>query len=256
MNKYYFLLCSLPSVNIGAKPFVSFVELENYLDWNLTEADKKVLYSFKQYIDIKNLKNMWMDRGIDSRGNLDEKTIHEISLTEDFIPGYVLDYLKKYISIDERINNFSLLEMEFFKYEIENPKSDFLHRYFSFERETRLILTALRAKTLKIDISKELEGEDKKDPLVDNILSEKEAKVYTPPKEYEKLRDIYLKSQDNPKELYKSFLEYCFNKYGDFSEKDPFTIDQILGYLANLILVEDFYYLDQEKGKLVVDSLL
>ena len=256
MNKYYFLLCSLPSLNIGSKPEVTFLELKKYLDWNLSTIDKEVLYSYMQYIDIKNLKNVWLGKSIDLRGNLDEKAINEGLLTEDFFPEFVFDYLKRFETIDEKINNFSKLEVEFIKYQIENTKNKFLSSYFTFERETKLILTALRAKKLKRDISKELEIEDKKDSLVVNILSQKEANDYHPPKEYELLKDLFLKHQDTPKALNKGFMEYCFHRYTVIPENDLFTIDQILGYISNLILVEDYYYLDHEKGKLIVDSLI
>ena len=256
MNKYYFLLCSLPTIEIGVKPYVTFVELENYLKWNLSEQDKMTLVKFREYLDIKNLKNLWMNRELDPRGNLDSKAIHELALREDLIPQYILDFMNKYPSVEERISNFSVIEIAFIKRCIRYPKSDFLQSYFTFKRETKLVLTALRAKTLKRDISIELEGEDFDDDFVQAILAQKDEKVYQPPKEYEELRDIYLKYREDPKALYKAYLEFCFNRYTEFSEKDPFTIDQILGYLANLILVEDYYNLDQERGNLIVQSLL
>lgn len=256
MNKYYFLVCSFPTIEIGVKPYVTFVELENYLNWNLTKRDKKTLFIFKTYLDIKNLKNIWMEREIDPRGNFDEKTFHELSLREDILPDYVVNFMKKFESVEQRIKNFSILEIGFLKYQIKNRKSNFLLSYFSFKRETKLVLTALRAKKLGRDISKELEGEDFEDSFVADILSQKDEKTYKPPKEYEELAEIYIKYQDKPKILYKAYLEYCFKRYSEFSESKPFTIDQILGYLANLILVEDYQNLDQERGNLIVQSLL
>jgi hypothetical protein len=256
MNKYYFLLCSLPSISIGSKPYISFLELENYLDWNLSETDKKKLFYFRQYIDIKNLKNLWLEKKIDLRGNFDEKTLHEALLTEDFFPAYVFEYLKRYVSTEEKITNFPLLEINFFHDQIFAPKSPFLLSFFKFERESKLVLTALRAKNLGRDISVELAGENENDLLVDNILTQKDEVSFRPPPEYLQLNNIFLKYQNEPKVLYKTFLEYCFQRYASFSEKEPFTIDQILGYLANLIIVEDYYYLNQERGNSIVDSLL
>lgn len=256
MNKYYFLICSLPTIEIGLKPSVTFLELNKYMNWNLREKDKKILYNFKEYLDIKNLKNLWMEREIDHRGNFDDKTIHEISLREDILPEYINDFMKKFESPDQRINNFSIVEIAYLRDQIDHPKSDFLLSYFTFKRETKLILTALRSKKTGRDITLELQGEDFNYPLVEDILAQKDEKVYDPPQEYEDLKNIYIKYQDQPKALYKAFLEYCFNKYLEFSDKGLFTIDQVLGYLANLILVEDFYNLDQERGNLIVQSLL
>lgn len=256
MNKYYFLLCSLPTINIGSKPDISFVELENYLDWNLSETDKKVLYDFKQYIDIKNLKNIWMGNHVDMRGNLDEKAISEASQTEDYFPSFVFEYLKKYESKDDRILNFASLENQFLKYQIENAKSNFIRSYFAFERDTKMVLAALRAKKLGVDLIKEIAIEDSKDPIVETIFSQKDEREYHPPKGFEKLKGVFDKNQNAPTALNTAFIEYCFYSYFELTEGDLFNIDQILGYLANLILVEDYYNLDHDQGKSIVDSML
>ena len=256
MNKYYFLLCSFPTLNIGVKPPLSFNELEKYLDWNLSQKDKEVLAVFRQYKDIKNLKNTWMEKKIDPRGNLDLKNINEVIQSQNFFPNFVFDFLKKYGSASERINNFAILEIQFLKYQINNLKNDFLVSYFTFEREIKLVSTALRAKLFNKDIANELKDEDQKDKFVENILSQKDSKTYHPPKQYEKLRKIFLKFKDNPKKLYKAFLEYCMEMYNNFVINDYFTINQILVYLASLFLVEDYYELNHEKGKLLVDKLL
>lgn len=256
MNKYYFLLCSLPSINIGSKPEISFVDLKNYLDWNLSDKDKSLLYIFRQYTDIKNLKNLWLGLKIDPRGNLDEKTLQEAFLTKDFFPEYVFEYVKKFPSNEDKINNFSSLEGNFLILQQENLQSEFLRSYFLFEREVKLILVALRSKNLNKDLMKELFWEDKLDPFFQNIASQTTEREYSPPKEYEVLKEMFVKLQKSPKVLYRSFLEYCLSKYMSFSEKDPFTIDQILGYLASLMLVEDYFYLNDEKGRSIVDSLL
>lgn len=256
MNKYYFLLSSLPVISIGTKPDISFIELKNYLDWNLSNKDKEKLFVFKQHIDLKNLKNIWLGKKIDPRGNLDDKTLNEAILVGEFFPKYVFKYLRKDLSVGEKLANFPVLESEFFRFQIDNSKSDFLLSYFTFQRNSRLIFAALRAKRLKWDISEELEGEDRKDFLVEGILSQKDEIDYQPPKEYLQLKDIFVKYGSEPKVLYRKFLEYCFSLYEDLSGKNFFTVDQILAYLANLILVEDYYHLNQDKGNSIVDSLL
>ena len=256
MNRYYFLLCSLPPINIGVNPYITFSELENYLEWNLSDKDKLILSSFMQYIDIKNLLNIWRGNNIDLRGNLDEKELSEVLQTEDYFPSFVFEYLKKNESVDSKISNFASLENDYLKYQISKSKNDFIRSYFTFERETRLVLSALRSKKIGVDISNTFSDEDKKDPIVDNIILQKDENIYHPPKEFETLKNIYLKNQDDPKTLHKGVLEYFFNKYFELTEKDLFNIDQILGYIANLIMVEDYNNLDHDQGKSLVDSML
>lgn len=261
-NKYYFPVCSFPLIQIGTKPETSFYELQNYLEWNLSEKDKKSLYCFKQYTDVKNLKNIWLGKTIDCRGNFDEKDLNELFFIEEYFPQCVADFFKKYDSSEDRIKNFSLLEISFLNYQIKTVKNEFLRNFFLFEKEVKFVLAALRAKKFRRDISAELERWGKRDFLVESILAQKDSDSYDPPKEYEELKNIFLKhvDGDDPLALYKSILGYSAKKYISLSGEKPFTIDQILGYLAVLITVEDYYNLMdnhvRENGKHIISSFL
>ena len=59
-------------------------------------------------------------------------------------------------------------------------------KYYEFERELRLILTALRAKRSGKDIIRELQFEDPTDPLVADILAQKDARRLRPAAENSK----------------------------------------------------------------------
>jgi hypothetical protein len=256
MHKYYFLAASLPPIVIGSQPDLFFEELKYLLDWSLTPEDKEILYNFRQYIDIKNLKRILLNQKIDPRGNLDEKTLNEALLLEEYFPEFVFDFLKKNETLEKRKENFFFLESAFLNYQIANTKNDFLLSYFSLERTMKLVFTALRAKEMGKDILEELKFEDKSDWLVEQILDQRDLINYDPPKGFEKLKEIFVKNIDDPKALSRVLVEYHFEKNNEMGGKDPFTIDQILGYVSNLFLVEDFYNLDEEKGKAIVDSLL
>ncbi len=255
MHKYYFLATSLPPISIGAKPDLFFEELKHLLEWSLTDKDKEILYNFRQYIDIKNLKRIILNKKIDPRGNLDEKTLNEALLLQEYFPDFVFDFLKKNESLEKRKENFFYLESQFLKYQIERTKNKFLLEYFSLERTMRLIFTALRAKEMGKDVLEELKYEDKTDSLVEQIFDQRDLSIYDPPRGFEKLKEMFVKYMDDPKTLYRAFLEYQFEKHNEMARDYPFTIDEILGYISNLIMVEDFYYLDEEKGKAIVDSL-
>ena len=124
------------------------------------------------------------------------------------------------------------------------------------ERDIKIIFSALRAIELNRNIEDELLFEDKKDPLMEYIFSQKGSSILEVPKEYEGLKQIFLKNKNNPKNLHFELLDYRFKKINEKSEKDLFTISQILGYIANLIIVEDYFKLDKMQGKVIIDSLL
>jgi hypothetical protein len=119
-----------------------------------------------------------------------------------------------------------------------------------------LVLTAIRAKEEKKELSYELQYEDPRDFFVRDILSQKEGSIYEPPEEYKELKNLYLAHRDNPKNLFFSTCEYYFRKIGEMKGIDPFSIDSVLAYMARLILVEDWDLLSEERGKAVVTSLL
>lgn len=256
MHKYYFLAASLPPIAIGSKPDLFFEELKYLLDWSLEPKDKETLYNFRQYIDIKNLKRMFFGKRLDLRGNLDEKSLNEALLMEENFPDFVFEFLKKNETLEKKKQNFFLLEAEFLKYQIENTKNDFLLSYFLEERAIKLVFTALRAKEMGKDILEELKHEDKTDPLISQIVDQRDLTSYDPPRGFEKLKEIFVKNTDDPKSLNRTLVDYRFEKNSEMGGKEPFTVDQILGYVSNLMLVEDLYYLDEEKGKAIVDSLL
>jgi hypothetical protein len=125
-----------------------------------------------------------------------------------------------------------------------------------FEREVRLILTALRSKFLKKDITFELQFEDPTDSFVNYILVQKDAESFTPPQEYQSLNAIFKKYYQDPIIFHRHLLQYRFEKVEEMIEGKSFAIDEILVYMIKLILIEDWNYLNKNKGKEIIDSLI
>ncbi len=255
MNKYYFLGCSLPVITIGERPEISFYEMQGMLKLNLSKGDYQKNIILKSYIDIKNLRLLWEHREIDPRGNLNAKELEDTLLIQDILPEYVYEFLEKYNNNEDRIKNFPQLKAKFFYNEV-NQNEGFLHYCFKFERDYRLLLTALRAKRLKKDLSRELQFEDQYDDLIVYLLAQKDADSIEVPDEYSDLKRLYDENVTNPKDLHRVLLEYRFKKMEEMTEFKPFTIDYILGYLAKLMIVEDYASLDENKGKATVESLI
>jgi hypothetical protein len=255
MTKYYFIGCSLPDIALGTPPALSFETLMILISLNLSQKDMEKTVVFRNFIDLKNLRAMWMDRSIDSRGNLNKKEIEEALLVHSRFSNYVFDFLDDHQDIAYRLQHFPYLIAEFFKEEVA-PNGSFLHKFLTFEREVRLVLTALRAKQMKRDVLIELQYEDPKDDLVAYILAQKDADTFEPPREYEELKNIFSKYNADPKEIHRKLLLYRFNAIEDMVEGKPFTIDEIIAYMAKLIMVEDWEKLDKNKGKKIIDSLI
>lgn len=254
MELYYFLASALPTISLKTKPDLSFEEISFMLEVNLNKRDLDKFILFRRFIDILNLRLLWQNKEIDSRGNLNSKELEDVTLIRDILPFFVFEFLDKYEKLEDRLKYFPFLISSFFKMILKHEEG-FLKFYFSFERDYRLVLSALRAKKLRKDIVRELQFEDMTDDLVAYIIAQKDSDVFEPPMKWEKLKTIYKENVENPRKLNLAFLEYKFNKIMEFSEKEPFSINQILAFVANLMIIEDYNKLNVDEGKQLVENL-
>jgi hypothetical protein len=155
--------------------------------------------------------------------------------------------------VPDKIRNFSGLLAQYFNAEIPKQKG-FLRTYLTFERESRLVLVALRAKQLQRDVAKELQFEEPTDFLVAQILAQKDADSYDPPMEYADLKELIASCYNDPWLENRAFAEYRFKKIQEMAERETFSIDQILSYMAQLMIIEDLTLLDEEKGNMILET--
>lgn len=253
MKNYYFLVPSLPPLSLQSKPDITFEKLADRLEISLTKKDLEKTRVLRRFVDINNIRSLLLEEKIDPRGNLNEKELDEALLIKNVLPQYVFDFLDQFEKVSDRIRNFSGLLSLYFSMEI--PKAEgFLKKYLQFERESRLVLLALRAKQLGRDVAKELQFEDSTDPMIAQILAQKDADQYEPPVEYQELKDLIASCYGDPWLENRVFAEYRFKKIDEISEKQQFSIDQILAYMAKLMIVEYLLELDEERGKSILDT--
>lgn len=251
--RYYFAITALPPLSIGSAPALSFKEVREMLSLNLKEGDAKKVTALLRSIDLYNLRALWLGLPLDKRGNLEPRELEEAFLVPNGFPTYLADFLDRYEETPERLRYFPALYASLYREpEAESP---FLRKYYQLEREMRLVLSALRAKQSGRDLVYELQFEDPLDPFIAEILAQKDSSEYNPSREYEDLKFLFTQNVSEPQELNRALLAYKFRKIEELEEGENFTIDQILGYLARLLLVENFSQLDYEKGRIVVEEL-
>lgn len=253
MKNYYFLVASLPPLSLRERPEMSFESLSASLELSLSKEDLEKTRVLRRFIDINNIRSLLLEEKIDLHGNLNEKQLDEALLIKNILPEYIFDFLDQFEKVSERIKYFSGLLSLYFRQEIPLA-TGFLKKFLIFERESRLVLLALRAKLLKRDVVKELQFEDLKDPFVAQIIAQKDAEQYEPPQEYKDLKELFISCQGDPWIESQVFSQYRFKKIDEMSENEQFTIDQILAYMAKLMIVEYLFELDEERGKLILDT--
>lgn len=247
MANYYFLITAFPPIAVGSTPEISFKELEELLVLNLSKADLELVHELLRPIDLYNIRAFWLGLPLDDRGRIKAKELEEELLVREGLDEYVADYLDRYESTEDRLKYFSSLYASMYRDAISRDRG-FLLKYFQFERELRLVLTGLRAKQSGRDLVRELQFEDATDPFVAEILAQKDAADFTPPRDFEELKTIFLANFTEPKELNRAILEYEFQKIEEMEEPQDFGIDRVLAYVAKFYIVESISLLNKEKG--------
>ncbi|NGX53611.1 MAG: hypothetical protein K1000chlam4_00323 [Chlamydiae bacterium] len=259
MTQYYFLASLLPHLEIGHVSALGYPVFKEFLRVNLSDQGLERVKTFLRLIDIENLRALWSGEPMDTRGNLNQEELEQAVVDlnwpgEEEFPDYLEEFLQKYHSNEERVSHFSLLMSRFLDEEKES-ESGFLKEYFNFEREWRLVMVGFRAKKLGKRVEVELQFEDSTDPLVAQILAQKDAKYYEPPFEYKELKPIFEEFANAPVELHKALYEYRFDVLQDFFGSEIFSIDRVLGYAAQLLIVEKWLELDVQKGIEIIDKI-
>jgi len=205
----------------------------------------------RRYIDLQNIRELFLEEPIDSRGNLNEKELDEALLIQDILPSYVFDFLDQFEEKQEKLRHFFGLLARYFTEEM--PKQDgFLRRYLRFEREWRLVLLALRAKKLGSDLAFQLQFEDFSDPIVALILAQRDVVDFDPPNEYIELKERLNACGNDPWQQFLTVAHYRLDKIEELAGYLLFSIDWILGYVARLIIVEKYNELNEERGKTIL----
>lgn len=254
MGNYYFVAASLPPLVLGEKPEISFEELKMRLEINLSKEDLEKTIVLRRLIDLQNIRSLLLEEPIDPRGNLEEQELGEAMLVQNILPSYVFDFLDQFDTLTDRLKNFFGLFSKFFAEEIPNQKG-FLAKYLTFEHEWRLVMAAMRAKELGRDIVHELQFEDFSNTLVAQILAQKDALVYEPSQDWLELKELIHACGSDPWQRYKAFAAWRFKKIEEMVERPLFSIDWILGYIARLMIVEQWNELDEVRGKMILESL-
>ena len=234
-------------------PDISFEEIKSRLEINLSRRDYEKTQVLRLFFDLNNIRSLMQEEEIDPRGNLTEKELDEALLIRNILPSYVFDFLDQYATVEEKVKNFPALIERYYTEEIERQKG-FLQTYLKFERDLRLVLTGYRAKKQKRDVMRELQFEDPQDSIVADILAQKDAATYDPPEEFRDLIELMRGCGPDPWEQHRVFAEYRFRKIGGMAELEIFSIDAILAYLAQLMIVEQWNEMDEVRGKMVLDT--
>lgn len=256
MGDYYFVGTMLPTLSFEGKPEITFAEFSSLLSANLSEKDLDKTIAIRRFYDVLNLRALWLGEEFNPNGLLTPLELEEALVAREGLPSYVYDFIEAYTKKEDRMHYFPLLFAQLHQ-EGTKTKDPFLVAYLAFERGLRLVMTAFRAKKLKRDIAVELQYEDPEEDLIAQILAQENAQTYEPPEKYHELKELFDRYGNDPLSLQKEIDAYRFQKVEELVDPaDTFSIERILAYLIQLMIVEKWNELDKIKGMQIVDTLL
>ncbi len=251
MSRHYFLTTLLPSLRIGQMPELGSVELEFYLQQNLSREELKTVQVLRRLIDLDNIRLFLQNEPLSPGGNYTEKELEEHLLHHEELPFYVLNYFEQYTNRKDRLKHFARLYHHFFQAETCNHKG-FAHSYLSFERQWRLVFTAMRAEALGRDFKKEFIDEDPDDEFIQQIMQQQTS--FDPPEPYKELKVFFTKYKDTPFDLYQALAEWRFRAIEAMVGWHTFYIDRVLAYIVQLNICEKWLELDQQQGLHIIET--
>lgn len=256
MDRYYFLASLLPSaLTLGSPPDIAFWEFNYLCDQNLSEVDMEKTRAVRRYIDLQNLRPLWQQKELDPHGNYSSKELETHLLLEEGFPEYVFEFLRQHETTQERLDFFPQLLSQFYQEEV-NQSTHFLKNFLTFERNWRLVMMALRARTFNRDLDWELQFEDQHDEYVSLIVAQKDQKDFIPPEGFEELKVIYEEFKFDPLKLHWEVCQWRLTQITTLVEGGTFSVDNILCYLAQLIIVENWLKLNHDQGMTIVDNIM
>jgi hypothetical protein len=256
MTKYYFLAIVLPPLSLDTPPDISFTELSQLLEDNLTQRDYEKTMIVRRFFDISNLRALWVGEPLDTRGTMAASDLEEAWMNRAGLPEYVYDFLEMYTKKEDRLRHFPLLWRQFFK-SAAQIKDPFLQHYLHFEREIRLLTAVYRAKKLQWDSNVELQYEDPEEEFIAQLIAQKENPSQEFPEKYKELQLLLQTYEKDPLSLQKALDIYRLETIEQLVfTTDSFSIERILAYLVKLIIIEKWFTIDKVKGSQIIDLTL
>lgn len=252
MANYYFLATLLPPLRVGSPVELGSQELAFLLEQNLQQDDLALIHVLKRARDMHNIQALWQKQPFMPGGNLDQHDLEERLFFKEGLPDYIVDYLEEYPDKQERLTHFSRLLQRYFATESKTANA-FLSWYITLEWQSRLVFVVLRALDLGRDVAEEL---DVVDPFVEELITLSREKNFEPPSPYTSLKALYEARKEEPLDLFQALSEWRFNAIEERIEWENFSMERILGYVAQLEICEQWLQLDKLKGLEIVEEMM
>lgn len=250
MKGYFFVSTFLPPLQFGSPPPVRFERVAALFEENLGARDLKKVRKLLSLVDLQNVPRLLKEEPLDLRGNLTEKELDEAFLNRDGLPNALFEEGE-----EGALRAFPRALFEFL-WEGGEIEEGFLGRYFRFEWEWRLLIALLRGRELKREVEPFISSNPYGDFLVAEALSQSVMPIFDFPIEHRDLGERIAESRGSAIKEQSSVSRYRFKWIKEQLEGRPFSLDHLLGYMAQLLIIEDEEALSKVEGGALLDNIM
>ena len=136
-----------------------------------------------------------------------------------------------------------------------NSSSELLRTYFTFKQNLRVILAGFRSRVLQLDVSYVLRNEDSSDPIVLQVLMQKDSPHYELPREFADLSSVLEDYGHLPHTLNRTLSLYEFHKIEEMYRDKYFDADAVLAKITTYLLAIHHNVASVEKGRNIINSM-
>lgn len=257
-RNYYCLIAGLPDILVDQKkiPF-SLIELKKELQYQLHPKDYQLVeYLFLPYDNINFLNILQKkDAEFNPLGNYSESFFMDEIKEPENLPGYMKKFLEAYREEKSIHPNLSLenqLTWLYFDFMLEQ-KNEFLRDIFTIIRDINNIFTIYNARKFGLNIETQMIGNYELTEAAKKTTSKDFglASEITP---IDEIIGIYENNDILEQEMSIDLLKW--RHMNNLNTFNYFTIEFILAYVLNFIIVERWSNLDTEQSKKTFRKIL
>lgn len=256
MANYYCLMAGLPDITLDSQMSVSFPDICEQMDMNLSDYDKKLIFYFFLENDCKNLVKLLKDPDAEINPNCNYTmeqyrdmitSAREMNFNVHRYPSFMSEFARNY-NYNKDVKGWyaeDAMQLEFLEYAIQCPNK-MISEWYSLNLNINNVLTAMIARKEGWNVADFIQGHNE---VTDMILNNN-TKDFDLALQYDYVKDLMqIVECDDPVQKEKRIDALKWAWLDEQTFFDSFSIEALFAYLCKMDMLYRWEKLDVENGK-------
>lgn len=256
MANYYCLMAGLPDITLDSQMSVSFPDICEQMEMNLSDYDKKLIFYFFLENDCKNLVKLLKDPDAEINPNCNYTmeqyrdmitSAREMNFNVHRYPSFMSEFARNY-NYNKDVKGWyaeDAMQLEFLEYAIQCPNK-MISEWYSLNLNINNVLTAMIARKEGWNVADFVQGHNE---VTDMILNNN-TKDFDLALQYDYVKDLMqIVECDDPVQKEKRIDALKWAWLDEQTFFDSFSIEALFAYLCKMDMLYRWEKLDVENGK-------